>query len=206
MFVLVLYVILVFAASFAQEDPDVISTNSIIPSTIEMTFGDWLLIISVVVGLITPWLYELRQRKKILSSAYQTLQWELRDIKEAVAKGSNYKKVWYHTLKGREEVDYTNAVLHDDAFSALINSGTFMQLSSQTQYDLAALYGRVRLHNETLKVIYQIRDDIMNSEVGTDDSKKARLTQLRQPYDKALTSWEKEIMMLSDKVSHEVSP
>jgi hypothetical protein len=160
------------------------------PLSLEISLGDWIAIGAIVVGFVYPYVEDRRQERKTFRAVFKTITKELEDTETALGPNSPHKAVNRKTKDDNGvsvSAHYRLALLHDDAYSALINTGAFLQLSSGTQIKLALLYNRVRRHNELLRIIDEIENDTIYADEGSEQEKEQKFHRKIRKYELALT-------------------
>lgn len=151
--------------------------------------GNFLALLGIFSTFALYFYTKQKEKRDLKKNAYKTIDWELKDIEESFSK---HQKVSYIT-QDQKNVNYTNAHLYDEAYSSLVNSGSFVQLHANLQYALAELYARIRRRNEVLTYLDELQDDMTQN-----DEKK--FFQIVERYDLILTRWEKEIKEIIPKI------
>ena len=181
---------------------------------------------AIVVGIGVTFYFYLREQKErrleVVTRSCEMILWEIADNKKSLTE-SPHQKISYkieaaesdHDLKNEIHILYTNAYLYDEAFRSLINSGSFSYFSSNTQYKLASLYGRIRSHNYLITYSDKLQDQVLIAQIHARHNYKLEspevetgeniLFSLRQRYDPTLTKWEQEITGLLEEVENLVN-
>lgn len=166
-------------------------------------------VLGIGAGFAVWWIDLKRQARDLRKKAYSTISWELDDIEETLSnprytkmemKDSALKNKKHEKENDKAEdrtISFVNAFLFDEAYSSLINSGSFVQLNKRVQFLLAELYARVKRHNDFLVRIYELRDENI-------ENNKVVLDKLSKRYYKYMEKTQQEIMERLPKIRQEI--
>jgi hypothetical protein len=161
--------------------------------------GPLISIISLSVSIIFYLYNQSSQRISAIRRASDALIQEIEENKN-ILDSKRFKKIEYPISTGNAApklIRYTNAYLDLEAYSSIVNSGTFTFFSAKTQHKLTHLYGRIRGRNDLLSYVDHFQDLFFLFHDEKDSDKWYKKV---ERYDLILTEWEADICNLLDDV------
>jgi len=152
--------------------------------------------VGVIVAVLLFWKEQKNQRKRdddelkqTKIRCYTTIEKELDDHFEALNSSD------FDIIQDNEDFQFRSLFLNVDAYTSLLNSGLFTHFPKFTQFALANLYIRIKVHNE-----YQIQRSMLkgNFQINGLSNRRMDWSLICLEGDKIMSTYQIEILDILD--------